>query len=240
MNFKLTLALALAFALVLLGCQGGTPATGDGPVGSPPAKQASPPAVPLDLQTEAYHWYGLANEKPISFDVSVKDSVSYHGTQTVHLKSTENGKAVYEIERTGGLGDQLGTDTVSLEKKGIFVTQSTMYTSDAPNLDMPANVAVGAKWPNKGKLTMKTGQHFEQDMNFEVIGERQVTTKVGAQTALLIVATGNLKIDQAKYRMESSQWYVKDKGLVKSEIKMLALGNPKAKPQVITIQETKP
>ena len=157
---------------------------------------------------------------------------------TMHLKSVANGKATYEIERTGGLGDQLGTDTVTLDKAGILITKSTKYTSKVPILDMPSAVPIGATWKNEGTLDM-AGKPFDQNMSFKVVGEKILTTKLGIRNTLLVTATGTLKIDSGHFRMESSQWYVKDRGLVKSEIRMVSLDKPKSKPQVITIQETK-
>jgi len=249
-----TILLAVLAALALGGCQAGQTTTGSGqspaplvsassPSNSTPKPDESqesqtPPAVPDDLKTDAYHWYGLSNSQPINFEIS-SGNHTYTGSETVHLQSVSNGKAIYEIERTGGLGDRLGTDTVSLQKDGIYVTKSTKLTSDKPTLDMPASVAAGATWHNVGKYTMEGEHTFEQNVTFRVVGEKPLKTAVGAYGALLVSAIGQMTMDDTKYRMESKEWYVKDRGLVKNEISMTALATPKAKPQLITIEETK-
>ncbi|HTQ10750.1 MAG TPA: hypothetical protein VMI31_11805 [Fimbriimonadaceae bacterium] len=208
---------------------------------TPDAGQEPPkptPDVPDDLKTDAYHWYGLANTAPINFEIK-SASESFTGSQTVHLQSVAGGKAVYEIERTGGLGDQLGTDTVTLQKDGIYVTNTTKLTTKEPTLDMPSSVEPGKTWKNEGKFTMEGGHSFDQDITFTVVGEKPVKTEAGSYTGLLVKGAGQLTIDGKKYRMVSGEWYVKEKGLVKNEISMTPLGSPHAKPQLITIQETK-
>src|SRR5579862_2008732 len=247
--------LLLAFSCgALFGCQAGQSSTS---TGQPPAPVAStgsatpkqeltsaqekgppPPTIPDELKTEAFHWYGLANAKPVNFTILAQGN-TFSGSQTMNLKSVSDGKAIFEVDRTEGLGDQLGTDTISLQKDGIYITKSTKFSNSAPILDMPASVPVGATWKNVGNLDMGTGHHFDQNMTFKVVGEKPVTTQLGSYTALLVSADGRLTIDGKKYRMEQKQWYVKDRGLVKSEISMVEAATPNAKPQVITIQETK-
>lgn len=256
------IALGLS-ALLFFGCQSSTTVTGTGQSGPSPQpevataqpsaanaqgaatasqakseKQAPPPVLPGDLKTDGYRWYGLSSDKPINYTVTMEGNPSFSGSQTMQLKSVEKGRAIYEVERTGGLGDQLGTETVSLERDGVFIIKSTKFTGDVHNLDMPSKVPVGATWKNTGKLEMP-GQKFEQDLKFTVSGRARVTTPVGTQEALLVKSTGQVTINGAKYRMVSSQWYVKDRGVVKSVISMTGIGVKKPKTQQITIQETK-
>lgn len=250
-----SLILAGAALAVLSGCQSsptasvGGSSTGNGTPKGPvvasatgdtaPAAQTPAPPVPDDLKSDAYHWYGLANDKPMNLEVTVSGGASYVGTQTIHGKSVADGKAVFEVERTGELETQLGTETLSLEKDGIFTTASTLIKGAVRNEELPAKIAPGLTWQDSGNFNMNSGQHFEQNQTLKVVGEQTVQTKKGSEAALLITGAGQMKIDKASYRIESKSWYVKDRGLVKNVITMKSLSDPKAKPQEITIQETR-
>jgi hypothetical protein len=245
---------AFLLALLLTGCQSPQPAAGGSGAASSststkpdstqsPSTTASetqkpPPPVPDELKNDAFHWYGLSLEKPMEIEVALQGGVTYTGYQTVRLKSVENGKAIYDIERTGDLGSQIGQDTVSLEKGGLYTVSSTRL-GKTRNIEMPAKLEPGATWKNTGKLESNDGRKLEQDITYRVIGPAKVTTKAGAQDAMLIKASGNIKGDKL-LRMESSMWYVKDKGLVKSVFTLRDVKHPKEKPQVITFQEVKP
>jgi len=236
-------------ALALIGCQGGsaTLTTSSGTLDAGQAKNdaavktptppPAPASVPDELKSDAYHYYGLANENPMKVKISGPREAS--GTQQFHLKSVEGGKATFEMERTGALADQFGTETVSLEKDGIYTIASTQVNGALHNIELPANLPVGATWKNSDTLKQTNGETIEQNVAFKVVGPEEVTTEAGKQQALLITASGTMKLGSQTFRMNSRMWYVKDRGLVKSVFNMVNGKDPKAKPQVITIQETK-
>ncbi len=246
-------------ALLGLGCQSPVSSTGSGQSvtsaaqasgttagkpsdpaqsGSPTAAQTPTPPLPEDLKTSAYHWYGLSNDQTVSIKLT-NGGQSFTGKQTVHLKSVKGGVATFEIERTGDIADKLGTDTISLEKGGIYTVGSTMINGVTRNLEMPADVKPGATWQNTGKVSMTQGE-VVQDLTIKAVEERKVATVRGSETALVVHQSGTMTVNGAKYRIVSDYWYVQDKGVVKSVATMTNASDPKAKPVSITIQETKP
>lgn len=251
MKSKLLIALGVAI-LGVAGCQGGTTTSGVGQSTTPPpdasAQKAPPqapvPVVPENLKNDAYHWYGLANEKPMKVEMLVDGKEMATGTQTVHLTSVADGKAVFDVTRDGTLGDNYGSETLSLEGDGIYTIKSTQIMSSVHNLELPAKVAPGVTFKNTGKHIKMKGkdgeeQDVSQDETFHVVGPAKVATPVGQQDALLITSSGTMKTATQNFRMETSMWYVKDKGIVKSVVTIKDVAKPKAANQVITIQEAK-
>ncbi len=249
MKTKLSIAIGISL-LVLTGCQSGTTVTGSGQSGPPattPAadqKPAPPPVVPDSLKNDAYHWYGLASDKPMNIKMTSSLGQVVTGTQTFKLVSVADGKAIYEIDRGGDLGNQLGNETLSLEPDGVYTIKSTQIEGDIHNLELPANLKPGTTFKNKGKdMKMKNQsgatEDVGQDENFKVVGPSKVTTEAGTEDALLITSTGSMSMGGTTYRIDASIWYVKDKGIVKSVFDMKDTKDPKAPKREITIQETK-
>lgn len=261
MKLRIFLA-ALASIIVVAGCQspaptgGGTSLTPPPPVTKTPEAQTPPkdgtdtpphtpakpsptPVIPETLKTDAYHWYGLSNVNEMNLQVTVEGQPPFTGTQQVRFREMKNGKAIFEINRTGAVGSQLGSETIALSKDGAYTIQSTQFTKSTNNLEMPSKLTPGTTWTNGGKFKMTTGQSLEQNEKFKVVGPQKVTTDVGTQDALLITSKGQVTLQGVKYRMESSFWYVKDKGLVKSVLHLTDLKDKKAQAKTITIQETK-
>jgi hypothetical protein len=241
------LGIALLAACIVAGCQNQTAVSNAGKEGSqgtagasepqklplPGEPQKQVPPVPDDLKTEAYHWYGLDNLKSMKIIVEITGKPPQSGEQTVKLTDVKDGKAIYEIERPG----ELGTETISLEKDGIYTIGSTLIQGATRNLELPSDLPPGKTWKNTGKVQMS--QEVEQNLTIKVIGVSDVDTKAGKQSALHVKQTGVLSFGGTKYRMDSDLYYVKDKGLVKSVATLNNVSKPKEKPQVITIQETK-
>jgi hypothetical protein len=241
------LVLLLLSLLLVAGCQNqpvsdgngkpiatsGTAGTDAGNTQTDSGKDKLPAAVPDELKTEAYHWYGLGNFKPMKIVIEISGQPSKSGEQVVRLTDVKDGKATFEIDRPG----DLGTETISLEKDGVYTVGSTLIQGKTRNLEMPANVPPGATWKNTGKVQMT--QELDQNLSIEVVGIADVDTKAGKQSALHIKQTGTLKFNGTTYRMDSDLYYVKDKGLVKSVAMMRDLAKPNSKAQIITIQETK-
>ncbi|HVT13372.1 MAG TPA: hypothetical protein VHE55_13985 [Fimbriimonadaceae bacterium] len=223
--------------LVLVGCQSASVPPGSG-------QSQPPPVVPDSLKNDAYHWYGLANDKPMKIKMTSSAGKSFTGTQTFKLVSVADGKAIFEIDRDGDLGDTLGNETLSLEPDGVYTIKSTQIEGDIHNLELPAVLKPGTTFKNKGKdmkMRSKSGstEDVGQDENFKVVGPSKVTTEAGTQDALLVTSTGSMSMGGTTYRIDASIWYVKDKGIVKSVFDMKDVKDPKAPKQEITIQETK-
>src|SRR5579862_9613880 len=139
MKSKLIFAIGIA-ASILLGCKNAANVTETGSLQNSqqttgttpgqPAPTSPPPVVPEELKSDAYHYFGLASEKPLKLKLSGGMGGDSVGTQEFHLKSVKDGKAVFEVDRSGDIGDKLGTETVSLEKDGVFTIKSTQVQGD--------------------------------------------------------------------------------------------------------------
>ncbi|RYG31754.1 hypothetical protein EON81_22175 [bacterium] len=253
MNLRsLSPVLLVAF---LVGCQAeepkavGTPAKGN-PVATgnpsttptPSGNEAAPPVagnadeVPAELKTAAYEYYGLGNEMPMDMEVkTTADAGVRTGSQITRFKGMEGGKAVYQIERTGGLTELLGQMEVSLENDGIYVKSASMAKVGEHDIEMPAKLDPGATWEAR-TVVEQPDRQMNVLVKFTVVGEQSVTTPKGARSALLVTSTGTGTMMTKNVRMDSKSWYVKGVGMVKSELKFT---DTSGKASTITIQEAK-
>lgn len=217
----------LLFALVVLG--GCSPkATGPSaatsgtdpklPVAQDPPKEpvASTEEVPTDLKHAAFDYYGLASGKDLTLEIrtSTKPEV-YTGGQKAVLKSVKDGKATYTIERTGGLAEMLGkTQEIVVDKNGIFATSIEGAPIEPIQQELPADMSTGKTWASKSKFSL-SGQEFQTDTNFRVVGPEKVTTKLGTFDAILVVNEGMNVVGGQKMQISAKAWYVKGMGEVK-------------------------
>ncbi|MGV3617583.1 MAG: hypothetical protein ACO1SV_19840 [Fimbriimonas sp.] len=211
-----------------------TGTTASAPTTSPEAAAPSLDTVPAELKHDGYAYYGLGNTKPMVMEIvdSTQPGRTMTGSQTIKLTEVKDGKAVFDIERTDDLA-QLGTQSVTLEKDGIYVTASSVAQVNH-DLELPADVTAGKKWQNTMKVDAP-GREVEMKSTFKIEGNRKVKTKVGDREAILITSTGQGTMLGQKVRMESQNWYVKDVGGVKAVIK-ITYGDGKTR--TMTIQET--
>lgn len=235
-----TRTLILAVAALLMGCSGtpqpeGTTANGaSGDSGSAPQAKE----VPAALQNEAYHWYGLANQRPTEMTVKFPDGQKFEGEQTVKLDSVVDDKAIFTIDRTEGLETVFGDEQLSLEKDGIYTVSSTKLKGNPRSIELPAGVKVGTTWKSSSKLETSDDKAMAQNQTYTAKAIVPVKTASGTEQALKVVCVGTAKIDGTAFNMETRSWYVRDKGLVKAEISMTKKA-PNAKPQTITIETNK-
>lgn len=251
MKIKLSL-LPLFVAALLVGCgqksategsttTSGTPTATTASTGSETAgattgtTDPAPVAdLPQELRHSAFEYYGLENTKPVDMVVEFStQNQTMTGAQTTSFKEMKDGKAIYTIERTGQLAN-LGRQEVSLEKDGIYVTDSTIAKVDH-DLEMPSDLAPGKTWTSR-TVVDNPGQKMDVKSTFKVVGTQKVKTKVSERDALLITASGEGTINTDKVRMESQSWYVKGLGAVKSIIKTTY---PGGRVETVTIQESK-
>lgn len=236
-------------AMLLAGCQGGgSPAsganspspggkpkvTGVGDAGTTGSGTPAVTVVPEELKTEAYHWLGLGNEKPIRYLFTDQTGATSTGEQSFKLDSVADGKAIYKLTRTEGLGDKLGDEDWSLEKDGVFIIGNSKMGSGFRDQQANADLKPGSSWVSSAKMEYG-GADMEQNLKLSVVGMKHIKTKAGEYDALMVTAKGTLKSGETTSRVEANAWYVKDKGMVKN---VLTVTTDK-KPQVITIEETK-
>jgi hypothetical protein len=205
------------------------------PAKEPPAKIASRSTLPAALKSAAYDYYGLGNEKPVNMEVVRSDqSGVVTGSQAMVLNEVQDGQATFTWERTGGLATEFGTQKVSLNKDGVFLTQHMSQTLDKPQMEMPADPTPGRTWNTSLKLA-QGGNTVSIDATYKVTGLQNIRTKAGPRRALLIESTGKADLAGQKATVISKEWYVKGVGIVKGELTTVGKDGKK---RTVTIQET--
>jgi hypothetical protein len=245
MKSRLLFLFPLALLLVV-GCGDKEPVassttTTDGTLAPVEKETPAPPAaldrstIPAELKHEAYEYFGLGNEAPVEMQVVVStDPGVKTGTVTTTLTELKDGKAVFTIDRTGGLM-QLGTQKVSLEKDGIYVIESTGAVIDKPQMELSANLNPGSTWKSTLKVD-QPGSKMELSTTYTVKGIEKFKSKKGEREGLLVVAKGTGTANGVPITFESREWYVKGVGGVKA---VLATKTKDGKGQTITIEESK-
>ncbi len=212
-------------------------------VSASPSASATPAAdlkeVPAELQTDAYHYYGLNNTKVMSLEMtqsSGERKQSSIGTLETKFKGLDKEGPVFEIVYGGDLAAALGSNSVSLKKDGIHVVSMTSGTVTGDNLELPAKLAPGTTWHSK-TVIKKPEATLEQDVQFKVVGVQKIQTKASTYPdALLVVGNGTMKMNGGTTHVTLKAWYVKDRGSVRQEMSMHEKGKPDT---TVIIQESK-
>jgi hypothetical protein len=197
--------------------------------------------VPANLKTAAYDYFGCGNESVMDVELRVKGMPTKTGGMTMKLEKIENGAATYAIERTGAIADDLGNEKAVVEPSGIYSTENSNATiTPDKNLVLPSDLTPGKTWPSKTKVVRNDGQELEEQSTFKVVGEQSVTTKIGAQKALLVTSSGTANVKMPggpkKAKYETKSWYVKGRGAVKVVITLTLEGQA---PNSVVVEETK-
>lgn len=202
--------------------------------GSPTAPAPDLAAIPANLKHDAFEYYGLGNANPIDMEVANSaQSGVMTGAQTTKFEGMKDGKAVFSIERTGGL-ISLGMQKVTVEPDGVYATESSIVKLER-ELELPAELTPGKTWANR-TVVDQPSQKVDVKNTFKVVGPTKVTTKAGERDALLITSTGKGQIQGQNVTINSKSWFVRGVGNVKSE---LTIQYPNNRTEKVTIQETK-
>jgi hypothetical protein len=157
------------------------------------------------------------------------------GSQTITLKEIKGGKAVYNVDRSGGLAD-LGTEEWTVDKDGLYTTKSSMMELGDKAMELPAKPTPGMTWKVHTKVD-RPEIKMDMSITFRIVGKQKVHTKGGEfDNALLVEQDGTGTLQEKKVRTVSQNWYVKGLGLVKANMKTIP---STGKPQTLEIQETK-
>jgi len=204
-----------------------TPATHD----QNPNAGSALSAIPANLQNDAFHYYGLSRTQPLTYvvtriDASGATSTTGTGAESVKFTGMQNGKALFDIERTGAL-EPLGSEHVSLDTNGVTVESTDPGQLDSHPLDMPADLKPGANWKTDYKVTIpKTDTAAETNSAdhsvFKVVGTQKVMTKLGNYDAVLVTSEGTDTLNGQSFTLKTQSWYVKDLGAVKITVQTIS------------------
>ncbi len=218
------------------------PASGEptpDPSASPSATSgASLTALPADLQSDAYHYFGLSNDKEVPLQMEQSSGsgpavVSQGGTKST-LHTIDKDSASFDFAYTGELSSTLGTSQLKLSKDGIHALSTSLGKTKGDDMELPAKLSPGTTW--RTKSTVQAGADtIEEDITYKVIGPQKVDTKATSYlTSLYVIGKGTMKRGGKTYSVNAKSWYVKDRGAVRQEMKINT-----APPTSITIQERK-
>jgi hypothetical protein len=226
--------LVAAMTVGISGCNSSTKAVS--PTGVKDSAEAPVAALPDNLKSEGYSYYGLGYAEPMNMEVQASTNPAIQtGTQITKLKEVKDGKAVFAIERTGNLGELLGNMEVSLEPDGVYVKSSSIADFGNRDLELPAQMTAGKEWSTK-TVVNNAKQKMDVSNSFKIIGAEKVTTPVGSYDSILVTSTGVGTMNGQNIRMETKGWYVKDRGMVKAVLTNTDASGTKS---VITIQEAR-
>lgn len=232
---------AAVLAVGILGCDSKAQ-TEDAPADkASPTTAAAPSEVPDNLKSDAYHYYGMSNSKPMGISISVKApgvERTLTGEQTIKFVGMEGGKAKFTVSRTGDAAE-MGGEELLLGPSGITAASTSLGKVEGTPIELPAELKPGTTWKNDYKVTVDqgpaAGQVSEEHSTFKVVGTESVKTKAGTFDALKVESTGNNVRNGKKEKATTQTWWVKDRGAVK--IVMTSVDESKAT-STISIEAT--
>ncbi|MDX2066109.1 MAG: hypothetical protein SFX74_10230 [Fimbriimonadaceae bacterium] len=252
-NHSLTVTALVALALPVLLTVGGcgttsvktvttssksSAETGDKGGSAPAASDAtgSLSNLPEALRHDAAAYYGVGNPEPIDMEIVTSTETGINsGTQTMRLKETKDGVAIFAVERTGNLAAQLGAMEVRVEKDGVYVHSSGIAIVGDRDLELPADLAPGKTWSTNTRVD-KEGQQMDLKNTFKVEGIEPVSTKRAKYPeALLVSSVGEGTLNKDRVRIETRSWFVKGRGNIKTEMRLIDAAN---KARTISIEES--
>jgi hypothetical protein len=229
---KIAIGFIFVGCLVIVGCQGAETTADKATTGSDtggnasktPGQAANPGAqIPADLQSDAYHYYGLSRPEPATYTVTIEkpgeETKVDTGTETISFEGMDKGRAKFSVARTGAL-EQMGSMHVALDEKGVSILSTDPGTLVGNPLDMPAHLTKGASWKMDYSLKLPASANSaagtsEDHSTYTVAGPEKVTTKAGTFDAIKVTSTGNDSLNDIKFTLQTQTWFVKDMGIAK-------------------------
>jgi hypothetical protein len=242
--------LAVVLGLLALGCAPATqeekPANKDrAPAAPSPAAQETPRSgdgeaaldiaqIPEKLKHQAFRYLGLGATEPVNFKLTMTGAAEARsGGQVAKLIRLDENEAIFRVERTGEIGESLGTDELAVRPDGVYGIKTSVGTMSGERLELPANLTPGAKWKSSTTLTTNDGQRIQLTIDNVVLPARKVTTPAGTFEAIVVQGTGNGDFNGEKRTLKTESFYVLDKGMAKMKLTTEAKGQA---PSSITIE----
>ncbi|MHB8634850.1 MAG: hypothetical protein ACYC96_00085 [Fimbriimonadaceae bacterium] len=214
-----------------------TPADPQKPTPPPPKVDLDRTKLPVNLQTDAYRYYGLSCTKPLDMEVtSTSPAVGIlTGSMSARMTQVDKSGATFAVETTGTLNDRFGNETVALKPDGIYIVSSDKEQLSKPQLDLPTGFSTGKPWTVDATVGSDEGK-LRQKVTSACKGAR--TVKIGDTTypALYVVGEGTYSGPALSAHVVTRQWFVKDIGVVRMEL----VQTPKGKPPVTIKMVWKP
>lgn len=211
----------LALALLAVGVAGCNP-TQPTATATPKAATANPvpaaPKVPDNLKTEGFAYYGLNNEKPLTYAVRAEGEEPAEGVQTVELKNVEGGVANYTVSRTGGLS-RMGDESLVAKPDGVYLTRSTWGQVEPPMLSFPDKATEGKSWKTGSSMKGEDNRTVVLESTWTVGKAEKIKVEAGEFDVIKVTGTGTLKLGKETHPLKAEGWYSKELGAVKMVVK---------------------
>jgi hypothetical protein len=212
-------------ALAALGCSKKPDTVSTNDTGGVKSGTTEPKAlvVPASLKHAGYEYFGLGNEKLMTYTVKLNNAhMESEGTQSVLLDKVEEGSATYVIQRTGAL-TEVGIETVRLDEKGVTMMDTSKGDIEGPALEMPADIHEGSEWTID--LTWNLGgKKIASKTKNTVIGTEAIETPAGKFDCLVVkveltgdITGSTVKEENGRYTSKYTIYWAKGVGLVKLE-----------------------
>jgi hypothetical protein len=193
--------------------------TSPAPSAEPTGNKSAPvktDALPEDLKTAAYDYYGLQVQRvPMQLR---KPGGSASGSEEIALEGVTKDAAKYKIIYKGSL-DQLGTTMVELRRDGIYAVEAAGKPITPPQLELPTDIKPGKTWSIDGTSYLPTGEQVEQHTTVKIVGFEKIRIGSKVYDSLLVRESGTIKVAGNATKMTTNRWFVKGKGAVRMEIK---------------------
>jgi hypothetical protein len=192
-------------------------------------------AIPAELKHEGFEYSGLGRTEPLAMEYvdSNNPDTTYTGAQRIVLKEIRDGRPIFSIEHSGNLS-VLGVREVGLEQDGIYTVSSSFSKVGERDMELPAQLEPGTTWETRTVVDQGEAQ-MDITTKRTVKGTESIKTKVGTRDALVVNGTATGSIRGEKANLESTEYYVRGVGVVKST---LVLRYNDGRTQTVTIQET--
>lgn len=168
--------------------------------------------LPASLKTDAFEYYGLGKEGETKFSVVNGENKTEASTKYMLVK-VDGDKAEFKSVNSGALAE-LGEVTYELSPQGIKVTKSSSVTPDPNSYELVTGLSTGKSWP----FSLKASGNELSGTN-TVKGTESVKTSVGEYKDALVIETVATGKGSEPISVKMKQWFVKGRGVVKSEIK---------------------
>jgi hypothetical protein len=196
---------------------------------TPAATTDASGGLPENLRSPAYLWYGLGYQYPIDLVLEVPaQHETFKGTMSIQPNGVVDGAARFVVHRGGDLAKLFGDEELELRPDGIYVTANTKGKLSDPTLDLPADPKAGYTWRIKSSLSTDQ-EKIKQNLTCKVIGKRPFTEAGKKRMALVVRTKGYVSINGELSPTTATYWYLKEVGLVRTELEVTPKGRPRVK-----------
>ena len=208
---------AIALLAVVLGCGNEKKASAGSKDSNGKQQVEAQDGVLAGLKNDAYLYSGLGQTEKLTFHGKLNpNTADGYGVQSVVWKENKDGSSFFTITRDGILRG-LGTETVRLDKDGVYITGTSTGTLDKDAKIVPNPFKVGSEWMTELVLR-QPGTVITSSMSSKVVGMETVTVPAGEFECLVVESDTALTTDRPGTgvgTLKSTTYYTAKYGIIK-------------------------